>query len=60
MTQNRKELAPQTAQAAAMTSSYQTAASSPVQEMKEEEKLDDIDDLDDLDELDELDTLEEE
>lgn len=60
VTQNRKELAPQTAQAAAMTSSYQAAASAPVQEIKEEEKLDDIDDLDDLDELDELDTLDEE
>lgn len=63
VTQNRKELAPQTAQAAAMANSYQTASAS-AEEPKEEEninELNSLDDLDDLDdELDELDKLDEE
>ncbi len=60
VTQNRKELAPQTAQAAAIAGSYHTATAS-AQETEAEEKKDILEDLDDLDEdLDELDTLEEE
>lgn len=50
--QNRKELAPQTAQAAAISSSYEKA-SAPREEEKEE-KLDDLEGLDDLDDLDDL------
>ena len=52
VTQNRKELAPQTAQAAAISSSYEKP-SAPREEEKEE-KLDDLDGLDDLDDLDDL------
>lgn len=55
VTQNRKELAPQTAQAAAISSSYETASASLEEEKEEEKELED-----DLDELDELDDLEEE
>ena len=51
VTQNRKELAPQTAQAAAMSSSYNTASASLEEEPEEEEEeLDELDDLDDLEE----------
>lgn len=52
VTQNRKELAPQTAQAAAISNSYEKV-SAPKEEEKEE-KLDDLDGLDDLDDLDDL------
>lgn len=55
VTQNRKELAPQTAQAAAISSSYERVSVS-----KEEEKEEKLDDLDSLDDLDDLDDLEEE
>lgn len=55
VTQNRKELAPQTAQAAAISSSYEKVSVS-----KEEEKEEKLDDLDSLDDLDDLDDLEEE
>ncbi len=49
--QNRKELAPQTAQAAAISSSYSAASASVEEEpRKEEEELDELDDLDDLEE----------
>lgn len=51
VTQNRKELAPQTAQAAAMSSSYATAPAAAEEEPEEEEaELDELDDLDDLEE----------
>lgn len=51
VTQNRKELAPHTAQAAAMSSSYNTASASLEEEPEEEEEeLDELDDLDDLEE----------
>lgn len=51
VTQNRKELAPQTAQAAAMSSSYTTAPAPAEEEPEEEEaELDELDDLDDLEE----------
>ena len=55
VTQNRKELAPQTAQAAAISSSYER-----VSVPKEEEKEETLDDLDSLDDLDDLDDLKEE
>lgn len=64
VTQNRKELAPQTAQAAAISSAYE-----PAPAPKEEEKKDTLEDLDSLDaldgsdsldDLDDLDALEEE
>ncbi len=55
VTQNRKELAPQTAQAAAMTSSYETAstASAALEEEEKEEEDEELDELDELDDLDE-------